>query len=173
LFGTGTANAFVTPGGHLFVFSGIIRVCRTTDALAAVLGHEIAHNTASHAAERMSSAVAANLTSGCLFFLAGAARGLAFLAVWTLSGGRYLQSLLYELPMGRRMETEADFIGLMMMAEACFDPRAAIGFWERMESLGRQGGPEMPEMLSTHPSVRKCGTCSSLPLLLLLLLLLP
>ncbi|KAJ3521181.1 hypothetical protein NM208_g13409 [Fusarium decemcellulare] len=54
--------------------------------------------------------------------------------------------------MGRKQESEADLIGLMMMAEACYDPRAAVGFWQRMDSLQRTGGQEVPEMLSTHPS---------------------
>ena len=151
---TGTANAFVTPGGNLFVFSGILRVCGNSDALAAVLGHEIAHAVASHSAERMSSACAANLFSGSVFFLVGALPGLALFALWSISGGRFIQNYLFSLPMTRKMETEADYIGLMMMAEACFDPREAVGYWRRMEHLHRHGGHEIPEMLSTHPSVR-------------------
>lgn len=143
----------VTPGGHLFVFSGMFRVCRNTDALAAVLGHEIAHNVASHSAERLSAAIVGNLTSGTLFFLAGALPGLALCAIWTMTGGWYLQDLLFNLPMGRKMESEADYIGLMMMAEACFDPREAVAFWQRMSQLQTQGGFEVPEILSTHPSV--------------------
>lgn len=153
LTSTGTANAFVTPGGHIFIYSGILRVCGNSDALAAVLGHEMAHAVASHSAERMSSACAANLFSGSLFFVVGALRGLALFAVWSVSGGRFLQSYLFSLPMSRKMETEADYIGLMMMAEACYDPHEAIGVWRRMEHLQRHGGGEIPEMLSTHPSV--------------------
>lgn len=149
-----TVNAFVTPGGYLFVFSGMLRVCGNDDALAAVLGHEIAHNVASHAAERMSAAAIANLTSGSLFFLAGALPGLALFGIWSVTGGRYIQDLLFSLPMGRKMETEADHIGLMMMAEACYDPREAITYWQKMAKLAVQGGMEPPEMLSTHPSVR-------------------
>ncbi|KAF4125762.1 putative Zn-dependent protease, partial [Geosmithia morbida] len=145
------ANAFVTPGGHLFVFTGILRVCGNSDGLAAVLGHEIAHNVASHASERLSAAYVANFTSGSLFFMAGALRGLALLGIWTVTGGMYLQELLYGLPMGRRMESEADYIGLMMMAEACYDPREAVAFWQRMSHL-QSKGYEVPEMLSTHPS---------------------
>ena len=68
-------------------------------------------------------------------------------------GGFYLQDLLFYLPMGRKQESEADYIGLMMMAEACYDPRAAVGFWQRMEGIAKHGGQEVPEMLSTHPSV--------------------
>lgn len=152
----GTANAFVLPGGKVFVHSGILNVCRNEDAVAAVLGHEIAHNTASHAAERLSAAWVGNLTAGSLFFLAGALPGLALFGLWNVVGGYYLQDLLFYLPMGRRQESEADYIGLMMMAEACYDPREAVGFWQRMDSLSRMGGQpgqEVPEMLSTHPSV--------------------
>ncbi|GJN70797.1 hypothetical protein PLIIFM63780_002611 [Purpureocillium lilacinum] len=147
-----TANAFVLPGGKVFVHSGILNVCRNEDALAAVLGHEIAHNTASHAAERLSAAWVGNLTAGSLFFLAGALPGLALFSLWSFVGGFYLQDLLFYLPMGRKQESEADYIGLMMMAEACYDPRAAVGFWQRMEAIQRSGGQEVPEMLSTHPS---------------------
>ncbi|KAF7559557.1 hypothetical protein G7046_g4590 [Stylonectria norvegica] len=147
-----TANAFVLPGGKVFVHSGILNVCRNEDALAAVLGHEIAHNTASHAAERLSAAWVGNLTAGSLFFLAGALPGLALFGIWSFVGGFYLQDLLFYLPMGRKQESEADYIGLMMMAEACYDPRQAVGFWERMEHIQRTGGQETPEMLSTHPS---------------------
>ncbi|KAM0458927.1 hypothetical protein ACHAO4_002315 [Trichoderma viride] len=147
-----TANAFVIPGGKVFVHSGILNVCRSEDALAAVLGHEIAHNTASHAAERLSAAWVGNLTAGSLFFLAGALPGLALFGLWNVIGGYYLQDLLFYLPMGRKQESEADYIGLMMMAEACYDPRQAVGFWQRMESIQRLGGHEVPEMLSTHPS---------------------
>lgn len=148
-----TANAFVIPGGKVFVFSGIINVCRSEDALAAVLGHEIAHNAASHAAERLSAAWVGNLTIGSIFFLAGALPGLALFALWNTVGGFYLQDLLYYLPMGRKQETEADYIGLVMMAEACYDPRQAVTFWQRMERIQKHGGTEVPEMLSTHPSV--------------------
>jgi len=137
----------------VFVHSGILNVCRNEDALAAVLGHEIAHNTASHAAERLSAAWVGNLTAGSLFFLAGALPGLALFSLWSFVGGFYLQDLLFYLPMGRKQESEADYIGLMMMAEACYDPRAAVGFWQRMEAIQRSGGQEVPEMLSTHPSV--------------------
>lgn len=150
----GTANAFVIPGGKVFVHSGILNVCRSEDALAAVLGHEIAHNTASHASERLSAAWVGNLTVGSLFFLAGALPGLALFGLWNVIGGYYLQDLLFYLPMGRKQESEADYIGLMMMAEACYDPRQAVGFWQKMETIQRVGGHEVPEMLSTHPSVR-------------------
>ncbi|OAA71542.1 mitochondrial metalloendopeptidase OMA1 [Cordyceps fumosorosea ARSEF 2679] len=142
------ANAFVLPGGKVFVFSGLLRVCGNEDALAAVLGHEIAHQTASHSAERLSQAWVGNLTTGSLFFLVGTLPGLALFAIWMATGAFVLPALMYELPMSRAHEYEADHIGLMMMAEACYDPRAAIPFWRRMS----ENGQEMDEVLSTHPS---------------------
>ncbi|OAQ96196.1 hypothetical protein LLEC1_03074, partial [Akanthomyces lecanii] len=142
------ANAFVLPGGKVFVFSGLLNMAGNDDALAAVLGHEIAHQTASHTAERLSLAWVGNFTTGALFFLVGALPGLALFAIWTATGAFVIPELMYELPMSRTHEYEADHIGLMMMAEACYDPRAAIPFWQRMS----QHGHEVDEMLSTHPS---------------------
>lgn len=151
------ANAFVLPGGKVFVFSGLLNMCGNDDALAAVLGHEIAHQTASHTAERLSQAWVGNLTTGALFFLVGTLPGLALFAIWTATGAFVLPALMYELPMSRTHEYEADHIGLLMMAEACYDPRAAIPFWQRMNHQGQQ----MDEVLSTHPSVRGAFCCSS------------
>lgn len=153
------ANAFVLPGGKVFVFSGLLNMAGNDDALAAVLGHEIAHQTASHTAERLSLAWVGNFTTGALFFLVGALPGLALFGIWTATGAFVIPELMYELPMSRTHEYEADHIGLMMMAEACYDPRAAIPFWQRMS----QQGQEVDEMLSTHPSVRFFITFSSSP----------
>lgn len=152
----GTANAFVLPGGKVFVHSGLLDVCGSEDSLAAVLGHEIAHQTASHVAERLSGVWIGNITAGSLFFLAGALPGLALFSLWNFAGGMYLQNLLYYLPMGRKQETEADYVGLMMMSEACYDPHKAVTFWQRMHAIQQKGGTEVPEMLSTHPSVCLC-----------------
>ncbi|RYO92325.1 hypothetical protein DL766_001920 [Monosporascus sp. MC13-8B] len=139
-----TANAFVLPGGKVFVFSGLIPIARNEDGLAAVLGHEIAHNLAEHVAERMSGSIGTNILLGSLVLLTG---GLAVIGTWAI--GNWILGLLFERPMGRRQESEADYIGLMMMAEACYDPREALQFWKRME---RQKQLEPPEWMSTHPS---------------------
>lgn len=64
-----------------------------------------------------------------------------------------LATLEVELPMSRSQEMEADYVGLMMMAEACYDPRAAVGLWQRFEMLQKSRGVEIPEFLSTHPAV--------------------
>jgi predicted Zn-dependent protease len=141
-----TANAFVLPGGKVFVFSGLIPVAGDEAGMAAVLGHEIAHNLAEHVGERMSAQIGINFLLWSLIFLTG---GIALLG--TSYVGLAALDLVYSRPMERSQESEADYIGLMMMAEACYDPRAALRFWQRMEKMR---GEEPPEWLSTHPSVR-------------------
>ena len=140
-----TANAFVLPGGKVFVHSGLIPVARNEHGLAAVLGHEIAHNLAEHVGERMSSQLGANILLYSLITLTG---GIGILVTSWM--GNAILDLVFSRPMGRRQEAEADYIGLMMMAEACYDPREALGFWQRMKKMSEQ---EPPEWMSTHPSV--------------------
>ncbi|KAI0420676.1 peptidase family M48-domain-containing protein [Xylaria grammica] len=139
-----TANAFVLPGGKVFVFSGLIPIARNEHGLAAVLGHEIAHNLAEHLAERMSSQLGVNILLYSLISLTG---GIGILVTTWL--GNAMLDLVFGRPMGRRQEAEADYIGLMMMAEACYDPREALAFWERMKRAAQE---EPPEWMSTHPS---------------------
>lgn len=152
--GAGQANAFVLPGGKVFVYSGIINVAGNEDGLAAVLGHEIAHNLAQHIGERLSGQIGINILLYS-FVLLTAFWGGAILGTQLFGGS--LLDLLFSRPMGRLQETEADYIGLLMMAEACYDPRQALGFWQRMERL-QQTSP--PEWMSTHPSV-SCRPCST------------
>ena len=132
-------NAFVVPGGKVFVFSGILPICQDENGVATVLGHEIAHNIAHHTAERISR-------SFFVFLVA-----LAATALFDVSGttSRYITDLVLSLPNGRTQEAEADHIGLLLMARGCFDPNAAIGFWQRM-GQAQQFAP--PQFLSTHPT---------------------
>ncbi|KAK0643106.1 peptidase family M48-domain-containing protein [Cercophora newfieldiana] len=141
-----TQNAFVLPGGKVFVFSGILPMARTDSALAAVLGHEIAHNVADHVGERMSAAIGTNIILYSSMALVGFLGFGPLLMHW--AGSQFLD-IAFGNPMSRLQESEADYIGLMMMAEACYDPADAVEFWERME---RAKGQEVPEWLSTHPS---------------------
>lgn len=131
-------NAFVLPGGKVFVFTGMLSLCDHDDSLAAILGHEIAHVVAHHQAESMSRAP-------LLLF------GIAALASvdFSLASSKYLIDIFLSLPSSRKQETEADYIGLMMMAEGCYRPEAAVELWQLMESLG---GRSVPRLLSTHPS---------------------
>lgn len=132
-------NAFVIPGGKVFVFRGILDICRGDDGLAAVLGHEIAHNVAHHAAERMSQSAILLVIGLALFTITGVDFGI-------VNG---LTQLAFTLPGSRKQEQEADYIGLLMMAESCYHPEAAIGLWSRMEQTSQS---EPPQFISTHPS---------------------
>ena len=135
-------NAFVIPGGKVFVFRGILDVAQGEDGLAAVLGHEIAHNVAHHAAERMSQNFVVLIPAMAAALLLGLDPGF----------GRLLTNLVFTLPGSRAQESEADFIGLMMMAESCYDPHAAMGLWAAMEQEEKAQGQAVPQFISTHPS---------------------
>ncbi|KAA8569530.1 hypothetical protein EYC84_001151 [Monilinia fructicola] len=139
-------NAFVIPGGKVFVFTGILPIAKTDDGLATILGHEIAHNLANHSGETMSKTAVIYMPLRILFrFLdeSGYTGGL----------GQILGSLALEfgmnLPASRNQEKEADHIGLMIMAKSCYNPQAAVGVWERMQAAEKNAPPEW---LSTHPS---------------------
>jgi predicted Zn-dependent protease len=133
-------NAWCMPGGKIAVFTGLIeRLQLTDDELAAVMGHEISHALREHARERISKEMGANLVISIL----GAATGTD-----TRSASQGYQ-LLVGLPNSREMETEADRIGVELMARAGYDPRSAVSIWQKMQRAGN-GGP--PQFLSTHPS---------------------
>ncbi|KAL5604912.1 uncharacterized protein BROUX77_005098 [Berkeleyomyces rouxiae] len=146
-----TANAFVLPGGKVFVFDGIFRVTRTEDGLAAVLGHEIAHNLAQHFGERQSSAIGSNLLMYSLLALSYVVPPLFFATAWFLPG---MLDMVFQMPMSRVQESEADYIGLMIMAEGCYDPREAVEFWKRMDYISKRTHQDVPEWASTHPSAQ-------------------
>jgi predicted Zn-dependent protease len=140
------ANAFALPGGKVAVYTGIVPVAQTSNGLAVVLGHEIAHVLARHGAERMSQGLVAEAGGSLLgAFFGGGATAQAVMAAYGL-GAQY--GVL--LPYGRTQESEADHIGLLLMARAGYDPREALAFWKRMERVS--GGGQPPEFLSTHPS---------------------
>jgi predicted Zn-dependent protease len=138
VFDDDAMNAFAMPGGKVGVFTGILRVADTPDALAAVLGHEIAHLTEDHVMERARRAK----RTEALVLLGGAATGMG----GTIRDGA---TILMSLPFGRQQESDADLVGLEYMARAGFDPRSSIYLWKNM-AASRQGRP--PEWLSTHPS---------------------
>jgi predicted Zn-dependent protease len=138
------ANAFALPGGKVAVYTGILKYTQTDTGLAVVIGHEVAHALARHGGERISRSMIAQLG------LAAVQIGLNTNDPLVLQGIGLAYGLGVELPFDRSQESEADHIGLILMAKAGYDPREAIPFWERMSS-GKQGkGP--PEFLSTHPS---------------------
>ncbi|HEX6999059.1 MAG TPA: M48 family metallopeptidase [Gammaproteobacteria bacterium] len=138
VFDDDAANAFALPGGKVGVFTGILRVADTPDALAAVIGHEIAHLTEDHIMQRAKR----QSRTDALVILGGAATGMGDVI-------RAGAQIGLALPFDRRQESEADLVGLEYMAKAGFDPRASIYLWKNMADVNK-GAP--PEFLSTHPS---------------------
>ena len=142
------ANAYCLPGGKIVVFTGILPVTRDDAGLATVLGHEVAHATAEHVAERIERK---HLTDVAIAIIAG---GVAI----TPSQYAHVVALLgvgetaASLPFSRSQESEADHIGLIYMARAGYDPRQALAFWRRMLVASR--GKEPPEFASDHPSTQ-------------------
>ncbi|OKL59101.1 hypothetical protein UA08_05902 [Talaromyces atroroseus] len=132
-------NAFVLPSGKVFVFTGILRIAKNEDGLAAVLGHEVAHVIAHHPAERMSSGFivwAAIMAISSLFDISGQLPSI-------------FVNLMYSLPNSRVQEAEADRMGLMLMSESCYNPDAALQLWENMRRMEKQAPPQF---ISSHPS---------------------
>jgi len=147
--GDTVVNAFALPGGKIGVYTGMFRVANTDATLATVIGHEVAHVAANHGAERASAGILANLGAAGLQAALGSQNPAVMSAIMNAYGvGVNVGGIL---PFSRTQEAEADRIGLIYMAEAGYDPREAIAFWERMQSKsGGASGP--PEFLSTHPS---------------------
>jgi metalloendopeptidase OMA1, mitochondrial len=137
------ANAYCLPGGKIVVYTGILPITQNDAALATVLGHEVAHATAEHAAERierehLTRIAAAIIAGGVAFTPAQYVRVVALLGAAD------------SLPFSRSQESEADHIGLVYMAEAGYQPRKAVAFWQRMQQASK--GKEPPEFASDHPS---------------------
>ena len=142
-------NAFAVPGGKVAVYTGIFPVARDEAGLAVVLGHEVAHALARHAGERMSQSMLVQLGGVGLSAALGSNPQLANQVLQAYGLGAGLGIIL---PFSRSQESEADRIGLVLMAKAGYDPRASLEVWERMEKKesGRERGAP-PEYLSTHP----------------------
>ena len=145
-----TANAFALPGGKMAVYTGIFPMAKTEAGLAAVMGHEVVHALARHGAERMSQGQLTNAGLQIVGAAAGAAGGGGMLgqaAMAALGVGAQVGVLL---PFSRKHESEADYIGILLAADAGYDPREAVALWERMEQISGGGAPS--EFMSTHPS---------------------
>ncbi|ALF59389.1 M48 family metallopeptidase [Psychrobacter urativorans] len=136
-------NAFVMPGGKVMFYSGIIdRLTLTDDEIAAIMGHEMAHALREHSRERLSREYATQTGIGVAASVFGLSQGQAQLA--NLAGDYGLS-----LPHSRTQESEADQIGLELMARAGYNPQAAVTLWQKMQRAS-QGEP--PQFLSTHPT---------------------
>jgi predicted Zn-dependent protease len=149
-------NAFALPGGKVAIFTGILKHTKNEDGLATVMAHEIAHALQRHGAERMSRGILDQIAQ--IGILAGAASGAVNPQV--AMGAMNAYGVGITLPHNREQESEADYVGLQLMAKAGYDPREAIGFWERMSGCPKQmigkycfrSNAAIPEFLSTHPS---------------------
>lgn len=145
-----TANAFALPGGKMAVYTGIFPMAKTEAGLAAVMGHEVVHALARHGAERMSQGQMTNAGLQVIGAAAGAAGGSGMLgqaAMAALGVGAQVGVLL---PFSRKHESEADYIGILLAADAGYDPRESVALWERMGQMSDGGTPS--EFMSTHPS---------------------
>src|SRR5712691_11286419 len=142
-----TMNAFALPGGKIAVYTGIFPVAKNEAGLAAILGHEVTHALARHGAERMSQGLLAQigLEAASIALGSGTNPTVGQATMAALGLGVNVGVLL---PFSRAHESEADHIGLLLSAQAGYDPHEAIHVWERMEQLSK-GQP--PEFLSTHP----------------------
>ena len=144
------ANAWCMPGGKVMVYSGILPLAQNETGLAVVMGHEIAHAVAKHSNERMSQALVSQL-GGQMLAQALKQKPQQTQQIWMALFGVGVQ-LGAVLPYNRLQEGEADRLGLIFMAMAGYNPKAAIAFWLRMS---QKAGTQPPEFLSTHPSDKK------------------
>ena len=140
-------NAFCLPGGKIVVYTGILPVANSEPALATVLGHEMAHATSRHGAQRV---LEQNLTQTAMAGVAGSLSDMDYEKQRAILGafgaGAHYGVLM---PFSRNHESEADHIGLIYMARAGYDPRESISFWKRMEQMS---GSQPAQLLSDHPS---------------------
>lgn len=148
LFTNDSPNAFALPGGKVGLYTGIFKVARSQDQLAAVVAHEVGHVVARHHDERITRQQGAQAGLGVLGALVGSQYGSNAAQATQQLGGAALQTA-FLLPNSRVQETEADVVGQRLMAQAGFDPREAVGLWQNMITAG---GSQGPEWLSTHPN---------------------
>ena len=141
------ANAFCLPGGKIAVYTGIVPMAANADGLAVVMGHEIAHALMRHGGERMAQqklvqmgSIAASMSTGDMD------PGQRQMVMAAIGAGAQYGVLL---PFSRSHESEADHVGLLLTAAACFNPQEAPKMWERMAAAGKQ---KPPEFMSTHPA---------------------
>lgn len=147
-------NAYVLPSGNIFVFRGMLDFCRNDDALAVILAHEMAHAIIGHGAEKLTRASFISwimLVPMALLWAVIPSDGIALVTDWFISK---VNTIFLELPFDRAMESEADEVGLQMMAKACYDVREAPVVWKIMELIDEDeiSIDKDLEFLSTHPA---------------------
>ena len=142
-------NAWCMPGGKIAIYTGILDITKNTNGLAAVMGHEIAHAVAKHSSERASRSVAINVVTKVTDMLSGGK-----LSTVNRTTGMNTVGLLTQMgilnPFSRKMESEADYLGLIFSSLSGYDIRETPKIWERMKKAHK--GKTPPEFMSTHPS---------------------
>lgn len=149
VFDSEQVNAFALPGGKIGVYTGLLEVAKNEDQLATVIGHEIAHVLADHSNERLSQSQLANAGLQITSIALGSSQYAQYQNATMAALGLGVQYGVL-LPYGRTQESEADLVGLELMAKAGFDPNQSIELWKNMAKAS--GGSQPPELLSTHPS---------------------
>ncbi len=142
-----TVNAWCMPGGKVAVYTGLLPIAQDENGLAVVMGHEVAHAIAKHGNERMSQGLLAQFGAIGLSLALARSPGLTsdiFMQAYGVGA-----QVGFLLPYSRLHESEADRIGLVLMAKAGYDPRGAVALWQRMSA---KGGSRPPEFLSSHPA---------------------
>jgi len=145
-----TVNAWAMPGGKVVFYTGILAVTKNDAGIAVVMGHEISHAILNHGQQSASAGLLqqAGLTGASILLgYSGMSQVGQDLSMTALGTG---SNVLGVLPFSRSHESEADMLGLKLMAIAGYDPNEAVAFWQRMDALGDGGSG--PAWLSTHPS---------------------
>jgi predicted Zn-dependent protease len=142
-------NAWCMPGGKIAVYTGLLKITQNDNALAVVMGHEIAHAVAKHSVERASQALTVNIGTQVADIFLGGAINRTRNTIGQSSGMDIFQLGIFN-PFGRKQETEADYLGLIFSSLAGYDIRESVKLWERMAEKNK--GKEPPQFLSTHPS---------------------
>lgn len=150
VFDSPQINAFAMAGGKVGVFRGLFKIAKNDDQLASVIAHEVAHVTAKHVHEKLSQQLAVS-TVGMVGMIGGVAAGASPITVDALGQAYGITTGLGGLAFDRKKETEADYIGLIYMARAGYDPQEAVRVLEALEQE-EATGPTPPAFLSTHPS---------------------
>ena len=142
-------NAWCMPGGKIAVYTGMLEVTKNTNALAAVMGHEIAHAVAKHSVERASRSALLQTGTQLIDIFSGGKLSQVNRATGMDTVG-LLQQIGIMNPFTRKQETEADYLGLIFSSLSGYDIRETTKIWERMKKANK--GKEPPEFMSTHPS---------------------
>ena len=142
-------NAWCMPGGKIAVYTGILKITKNQNGLAAVMGHEIAHAVAKHSVERASRGVVLNVATQITDILSGGKLSQVNRATGMNTVGLLSQIGILN-PFNRKQESEADYLGLIFSSLSGYDIRETVKIWERMKAANK--GKEPPEFMSTHPS---------------------